>query len=83
MHIWELENLQNLFIRMIFQVPISTPKCSFNWETKTLVMKMRIWKSKLNFYKYLQNLSDETLAKEIGPGMLGDGKGAGHLGGSC
>ena len=61
----ELENLQNLFFRMIFQVPISTPKCSFNWETKTLVMKLRIWKAKLNFYKYLQNLSDETLAKEI------------------
>ena len=28
-------------------------------------MKLRIWKAKLNFYKYLQDLPTDTLAKEI------------------
>ena len=28
-------------------------------------MKLRIWKAKLNLYKYLQDLSEDSLAKEI------------------
>ena len=28
-------------------------------------MRMRIWKAKLNFCKYLQNLDDDTLAKQV------------------
>ena len=61
----ELEGLQNLFFRMLFQVPTSTPKSFFCWETKTLTMRLRIWKEKLNLYKYLQHMPEETLANEI------------------
>ena len=61
----ELESLQNLFFRMTFQVPKSCPKVLFYWDTNTLSMKLRIWKAKLNLYKYLQDLPNDTLAKEI------------------
>ena len=49
-----LENLQNLFLRTMLQVPISCPKAALLWETATIKMKLRIWKKKLNLYKYLQ-----------------------------
>ena len=46
-------------------MPVSTPKCIFYWETKTLTVQMRLWKAKLNMYKYLQQLPEDSLAKEI------------------
>ena len=50
---------------MVFQVAKSTPKPIFLWDANTLSMKLRIWKAKLNFYKYLQDLPDDALAKEV------------------
>ena len=50
----KLENFQNLFLRIILQVPISCPKPELCWETATIKMKFRIWQKKLNLYKYLQ-----------------------------
>ena len=61
----DLEGLQHLFFRLLFQVPKGTPKIAYIWDTTTLSMEMRIWKEKLNFYKYLQHLPDNTLAKEV------------------
>ena len=60
----KLEDLQNLFFRTILQVPISCPKPAALWETGTLQMKLRIWKKKLNLYKYLQQLDKESLASK-------------------
>ena len=63
--ITKLENLQNLFLRTIFQVPISCPKAALNWETGTKLMKFRIIEKKLNFTKYLQQCEETSLANEI------------------
>ena len=51
----DLDDLQNLFFRMVFQVPKSTPRWAFYFDTNTLLMRLRIWKAKLNFYKYIQD----------------------------
>ena len=61
----KLENLQNLFLRIILQVPISCPKPALCWETATIKMKFRIWQKKLNLYKYLQLQNTESLASNI------------------
>ena len=61
----ELENLQNLFFRTILQVPTSTPKPALCWETKTLTMKHRIWMRKLNLFKHLQLMDENTLGRKV------------------
>ena len=61
----ELEELQNLFFRTILQVPISTPKPAACWDTATLKMNHRIWVRKLNLFKYLQQMNNNSLAKMV------------------
>ena len=63
--ITELENLQNLFIRVILQVPVSCPKAATCYETGFTLIKFKIMEKKLNFAKYLQLLHPESLANQV------------------
>ena len=44
----KLEGLQEQFIRLMLEVPISTPKAALRAETGMLSMKHRVWIAKLN-----------------------------------
>lgn len=61
----ELEELQNLFLRVILQVPISCPKPALCWETSSLTIAHRIKQKQLIFFKYLQTLDENSLASQV------------------
>ena len=61
----KLNDLQRWFLRLILQVPKSTPSASLTWETGMMDMKLRIWKEKLMLILHIRSLNDETLAKKI------------------
>ena len=58
-----LENLQNLFLRMMLQIPESCPKPAILWETGTTLIYYRIMETKLKFCKYIQQQDDSILSK--------------------
>ena len=58
------EELQLLFWRTAFQVPKSTPKVMLRAQTKSTMMKQRIWRMKLMLAKKILN-QEKSLAKEI------------------
>ena len=60
----KLEAVQESFVRLMMEVPTSTPKVALRAETGLLSMKHRIWYEKINFVQVLRNLK-EGLAKEI------------------
>ena len=65
-HLPQLENIQLYFLCSLLAVPKSTPKPALYMESDTMLMKYRIYRSKLNLVKYisLQN-QEESLAKEV------------------
>ena len=60
-----LEKLQHYFVRLLLQVPESTPKPALLSETGLLSMKYRIWTRKLTFVNTIKNMPKGTLAKQI------------------
>ena len=60
-----LEELQLFFLRMILQVPVSTPKASLRWETGLMSMRHRIEKEKIMLINHIKNSDDKTLAKQV------------------
>ena len=60
-----LEKLQHYFVRLLLQVPESTPKPALLSETGLLSMKYRIWTRKLIFVNTLKNMPKGTLAKDV------------------
>ena len=59
-----LEVAQEKYIRLMLEVPVSTPKVSLRAETGILSMKHRIWYEKVNLVTALRRMND-GLAKEI------------------
>ena len=49
-----LENLQNLFVRLLMHLPLSTPKPVLTFDTGLLSMRHRIMAAKLNLAYYLR-----------------------------
>ena len=53
--IWEaaivLEELQNMFMRLTLDTPVTTGKPALLWETGSISMEMRVVKRKLNLLK--------------------------------
>ena len=59
----KLESLQEQFIRMMMEVPVSTPKLALRAETGLLSMKHRVWVEKLNLVLAIQKSAG--LAKNV------------------
>ena len=60
----KLETLQEKYIRMMLEVPVSTPKVALRAETGLLSMKHRIWYEKVNLVTAIAKMK-EGLAKEV------------------
>ena len=60
----KLETLQEKYIRMILEVPVSTPKMALRAETGLLSMKHRIWYEKVNLITAIRRMK-EGLAKQV------------------
>ena len=60
-----LNNLQRWFVRLILQVPQSTPAPALTWETGLIDMRLRIWKEKLMLILHIRSLEGTTLANKI------------------
>ena len=63
--IQELDRLQELFLRVLLEVPRSTPKPLLYWDTGTMTMANRIKVMKLNLMVHLKKLDQSSLAKQV------------------
>ena len=61
----ELTKLQNLFYRVILQVPSGCPTPMSNWDCAGLLMDNRILKNKLMLLHHIAKLSQESLAYKV------------------
>ena len=59
------DELQNLFIRIMLEVPVSTPKVALRVETGMLGMKQRIWIEKLNLAQFIRRSGSKSLSGKI------------------
>ena len=59
-----LETVQEKFIRLMLEVPMSTPKVALRAETGLRSMKHRIWAEKINLIQAIRKM-EGGLAKEI------------------
>ena len=77
----KLNKLQNNFLQMLFAVSQSCPKPVLCWDTATILMQVRINKSKLSLLHHIKNLDNSSLAKQIfdeqknggWPGLVAEG----------
>ena len=60
----KLEELQLFYIRLILQVPVSTPKTALRSETGLMSMRHRVEKEKLMLVHHLRHLDERTLARQ-------------------
>ena len=60
-----LENLQNIFLRCLLSVPISTPAAALNWDSGFLAVEYRVSKKKLMLIHHLVNMDNDALASEV------------------
>jgi hypothetical protein len=69
----KLEDLQEQFIRLMLEVPVSTPKAALRAETGMLSMKHRVWLAKLSMVLHLRKSKSLGLAKQIYPEQVTQG----------
>ena len=77
----KLNILQNNLLQMLFAVSQSCPKPVLCWDTATMLMQVRINKSKLSLLHHIKNLDNSSLAKQIfdeqknggWPGLVAEG----------
>ena len=61
----DLDDLQNLFYRVLLQVPAGCPKPIMYWDCGGLTMNNRIMKKKLMFLHHIATLSPDSLAHQV------------------
>ena len=61
----QLDEIQNLHIKVQIKTSQSCPRILFRAETSMLGIKHRIWKGKIMFVLQLGRLKEDSLAKEI------------------
>ena len=59
-----LESIQERYVRLMLEVPVSTPKIALRAETGLLSMKHRIWSEKMSLVMALKR-SKDGLAKQV------------------
>ena len=79
-----LEGIQEKYIRLMLEVPVSTPKVALRAETGLLSMKHRIWNEKVNLYLPLKKMKDglarQVLEEQIDHGWPGLAREVGEIG---
>ena len=60
-----LEELQLFYVRLILQVPVSTPKTALRSETGLMSMKHRVEKEKVMLIHFIKSLGKGTLARQV------------------
>ena len=60
-----LEELQNMFVRLLMHLPVSTPKHVLIFVTGLLSMRHRIMDSKLNLAFYLRFCGEGHLSRQV------------------
>ena len=63
--ITELDNLQNLFYRVLLQVPVGCPIPMLYWDCGGLLMQNRILKMKMLFLYHVATLSPDSIANQV------------------
>ena len=61
----ELDNLQNLFYRVLLEVPTGCPIPMLYWDCGGLLMKNRILKKKLLFLHHIATLEEDAIAFQV------------------
>ena len=61
----DLDGLQNLFYRVLLQVPAGFPKPMLYWDVKGLLMANRILKKKLLFLHHVATLDGGSIAHQV------------------
>ena len=59
------DELQNLFIRIMLEVPVGTPKVALRVEAGMLAMKQRIWTEKINLAQFIRQSGTSSLAGKV------------------
>ena len=59
------DKIQDLFWRVMLEVPDSCPKIALRAETRMIGMKHRVWQHKLLLLRRIQKQSMETLSRQI------------------
>ena len=60
-----LESLQLWFLRLLLRQGPGVASGSLLWETKTLSMKLRIWREKLSLALHIVRLPEDSIGKKI------------------
>ena len=60
-----LEELQNMFVRLLMHLPVSTPKPVLTFDTGLLSMRHRIMAAKLNLAFYLRFCGEGHLVSQV------------------
>ena len=63
--ITELDNLQNLFYRVLLQVPVGCSIPMLYWDCGGLLMQNRILKMKMLFLYHVATLSPDSIANQV------------------
>ena len=59
------DKLQDMFWRVMLEVPVSCPRVALRAETRMIGMKHRVWQYKLLLLKRIKGQSSSTLSKQI------------------
>ena len=59
------DKIQDMFWRVMLEVPESCPKIALRAETRMIGMKHRVWQQKLLLLRRIQKQSMETLSRKI------------------
>ena len=59
------DKLQDMFWRVIMELPESYPRIALRAETRIITMKYRVWQQKLLLLRRIQRQSQETLSRQI------------------
>ena len=59
------DRIQDMFWRVMLEVPESCPRIALRAETRMISMKYRVWQHKLLLLRRIQGQSSETLSRKI------------------
>ena len=61
----QLEDLQLMFLRVVFSCPASTPKCAMLWDSHMVPIRYKIMYKKLTFINAIKHQDSNNIAREV------------------